>query len=300
MAKRFIISWDLTNQDNVGLNLSTISYLQRLHITLTPEIFEQALHFLEENVSNFIIYCDCTALKSTENIISLLNHGTFKAFVTCEQLESIANEGLLAGQDLARLIVSIDHAASKSNPQARIESALSVARASNPDVAVSRHFHDVRDWETVGSILQQSSKEGSGDYVSLKSDIREHYAKAIKQGLVAIIPANGLTTDTEEHPDLLPAHVLITDALQSDRPDGLFPTVVTDDRGTCLGLVYSNERSIQKALQLGRGVYHSRRHGLWIKGQESGDTQELVSIAVDCDADALQSKVRQKGQGDRD
>jgi hypothetical protein len=46
--------------------------------------------------------------------------------------------------------------------------------------------------------------------------------------------------------------------LVSDRPDGLFPTVVVDEQGIALGLVYSNTDSIVKAVDTGRGVYYSR------------------------------------------
>jgi len=51
-------------------------------------------------------------------------------------------------------------------------------------------------------------------------------------------------------------------------------------------------------LEIGRGVYQSRRRTEpWIKGETSGDIQELISITLDCDADALQFIVRQKGTG---
>ena len=86
--------------------------------------------------------------------------------------------------------------------------------------------------------------------------------------------------------------------LTSDRPDALWPTVVTDESGHTLGLAYSDIDSIRRALETHRGVYFSRsRKGLWIKGDTSGDTQDLLEIRVDCDRDALQFIVRQKGQG---
>jgi phosphoribosyl-ATP pyrophosphohydrolase len=44
-------------------------------------------------------------------------------------------------------------------------------------------------------------------------------------------------------------------------------------------------------------VYHSRRRGVWIKGETSGDTQELLRIDLDCDRDALRFVVRQRGDG---
>ena len=80
-------------------------------------------------------------------------------------------------------------------------------------------------------------------------------------------------------------------------PDGLWPTVVCDEDGRALGLVYSNRESVAHALETGRGVYHSRRRGLWVKGESSGDTQELLGVELDCDRDALRFTVRQSGRG---
>ncbi|QKK08917.1 MAG: phosphoribosyl-ATP diphosphatase [Planctomycetota bacterium] len=86
--------------------------------------------------------------------------------------------------------------------------------------------------------------------------------------------------------------------LRSDRPDGLWPTVVTDEHGTALGLAYSDLESVRTAMETRRGVYHSRsRGGLWTKGDSSGDTQDLLAIDTDCDRDALRFTVRQHGGG---
>lgn len=85
--------------------------------------------------------------------------------------------------------------------------------------------------------------------------------------------------------------------LVSDRPDGLVPTVVVDESGTALGLAWSSRESIARAVEMRRGVYQSRKRGLWIKGEESGDTQQLLRIDLDCDRDALRFTVRQSGAG---
>ncbi|RMH29989.1 MAG: phosphoribosyl-ATP diphosphatase [Planctomycetota bacterium] len=86
--------------------------------------------------------------------------------------------------------------------------------------------------------------------------------------------------------------------MRSDRPDGLWPTIVADERGAALGLVYSNLESVRASLDLCAGVYWSRsRKSLWRKGAVSGDVQELLGICVDCDRDALLFRVRQRGTG---
>lgn len=85
--------------------------------------------------------------------------------------------------------------------------------------------------------------------------------------------------------------------MRSDRDDGLWATVVCDERGVALGLCYSNAESVREAVEQRRGVYWSRTRGLWIKGETSGDTQELLRIDLDCDRDALRFTVRQRGRG---
>lgn len=86
--------------------------------------------------------------------------------------------------------------------------------------------------------------------------------------------------------------------LRSDRADGLWPTVVCDERGVALGLAYSNAESIRRAVDTRSGVYWSRsRNALWEKGATSGARQALLRIDPDCDRDALRFTVRQSGAG---
>ncbi|KAG8831812.1 trifunctional histidinol dehydrogenase [Serendipita sp. 399] len=87
-------------------------------------------------------------------------------------------------------------------------------------------------------------------------------------------------------------------SLVSDRPDGLFPTLVTSyAHNHSLGLVYSSAQSIRETILTGKGVYQSRKHGLWRKGETSGATQEVVRIRVDCDNDTLEFSVIQSPPG---
>ncbi|KZV96463.1 hypothetical protein EXIGLDRAFT_705457 [Exidia glandulosa HHB12029] len=48
--------------------------------------------------------------------------------------------------------------------------------------------------------------------------------------------------------------------------------------GKSLGLVYSSRESVAEPIATGRGVYQSRKHGMWRKGETSGDVWEIVSI----------------------
>jgi phosphoribosyl-ATP pyrophosphohydrolase len=78
----------------------------------------------------------------------------------------------------------------------------------------------------------------------------------------------------------------------------LWPTVVCDEWGHALGLVWSTRESLARAVQERRGVYWSRsRQAVWVKGETSGNTQQLLRVDLDCDRDALRFTVRQHGAG---
>jgi phosphoribosyl-ATP pyrophosphohydrolase/phosphoribosyl-AMP cyclohydrolase len=80
--------------------------------------------------------------------------------------------------------------------------------------------------------------------------------------------------------------------------DRLWPTVVVDEHGQALGLVWSTRESVIAAVERRRGIYWSRsRDELWEKGATSGATQELLRVDIDCDRDALRFTVRQAGSG---
>jgi phosphoribosyl-ATP pyrophosphohydrolase len=83
--------------------------------------------------------------------------------------------------------------------------------------------------------------------------------------------------------------------LVRDRADGLVPTIVCDASGRLLMVAHSDRESLRVALAEGRGVYRSRRRGLWRKGATSGATQRLLAVDADCDRDVLRFTVEQEG-----
>lgn len=70
---------------------------------------------------------------------------------------------------------------------------------------------------------------------------------------------------------------------------GLIPAVVQDVRTLqVLMTAFMNAESLRKTIELGETVFWSRRRQmLWHKGETSGNTQTVVDIRVDCDADTL-------------
>lgn len=79
--------------------------------------------------------------------------------------------------------------------------------------------------------------------------------------------------------------------------DGLIPAVVQDvETLEVLMVAYMNKEALTRTITEKRGWYFSRsRNSLWLKGETSGHTQEVVDIKFDCDKDTVLLKVRQNG-----
>lgn len=82
-----------------------------------------------------------------------------------------------------------------------------------------------------------------------------------------------------------------------DKRGGLVTVVAQDvDSSEVLMVAYMNREAWQQTLATGRACYYSTsRQQLWIKGESSGNVQEVKEIRVDCDADAVLLKVHQRG-----
>ncbi|MBU3734419.1 MAG: phosphoribosyl-AMP cyclohydrolase [Candidatus Planktophila sp.] len=80
-------------------------------------------------------------------------------------------------------------------------------------------------------------------------------------------------------------------------PDALIPAIVQDSSSKeVLMLAYMNAESLELTLTTGKATYWSRsRNELWVKGAKSGHFQDVQSIALDCDGDALILQVIQTG-----
>jgi len=75
-------------------------------------------------------------------------------------------------------------------------------------------------------------------------------------------------------------------------------TVVTQDAdsGEILMVAYMDREAWQKTLSSGQAHYYSTsRKKLWLKGETSGNVQDVTEIRVDCDEDAVLLKVHQRG-----
>jgi phosphoribosyl-AMP cyclohydrolase len=86
------------------------------------------------------------------------------------------------------------------------------------------------------------------------------------------------------------------DAVKFDA-NGLLPAIAQDAKsGTILMVAWMNAEAVAETVATGYAVYWSRsRQKLWHKGEESGHTQVVHEIRLDCDGDVLLLKVEQQG-----
>jgi phosphoribosyl-AMP cyclohydrolase len=82
-----------------------------------------------------------------------------------------------------------------------------------------------------------------------------------------------------------------------EKSNGLIPVVTQDaDTSEILMVAFVNQDAFQMTVKTGKACYFSRsKNRIWIKGEESGNYQEIVDILIDCDEDAIVYKVRQQG-----
>jgi phosphoribosyl-AMP cyclohydrolase len=80
-------------------------------------------------------------------------------------------------------------------------------------------------------------------------------------------------------------------------PSTLIPAIAQDAiTGEVLMLAYMNAAALTQTLESKEATYWSRsRNELWVKGGTSGNTQQVVSVSLDCDSDAILIKVNQVG-----
>jgi phosphoribosyl-AMP cyclohydrolase len=79
--------------------------------------------------------------------------------------------------------------------------------------------------------------------------------------------------------------------------DGLIPAIAQEEKsGEILMMAWMNRESLRATIETNRATYWSRsRKKFWMKGEESGNIQEIRSIHIDCDGDAVLLKVNQIG-----
>ena len=78
---------------------------------------------------------------------------------------------------------------------------------------------------------------------------------------------------------------------------GHIPAIAQDSTSRqVLMLAWMNEEALRATMTTRRATYFSRsRQGLWVKGETSGNSQQVMQLCLDCDGDAVLLLVEQQG-----
>lgn len=240
--------------------------------------FTPEKHVLNAYPLSVDINIDSRGEKSVEvdDLVKVLNVGVKQIFVTAAQFDAAAAAGLPA----SRFAVE---ATSVSPELLNTTASLVVSEQLDAETFKKYSSSGERTVYFDGAVTQESA---------------ENVAAA---GYIVVAPASQLTTAVESSDKVTISGIFVA-TLTTDRPDGLYTTLITTPAPsyTALGVVYSSKDSIKAAIAEGEGVYQSRKRKdeLWYKGKTSGATQKLVKLETDCDSDLIKFIVEpRKGYG---
>lgn len=216
-----------------GITRDQLSRLGCVYFTAGDKKVERLLGFLKHHVSMQALI-NATAITSQDSIVSILDAGARTVFITASQLA-----GLEPYLDRIALITS------HSGPRPDTIPAGGVLITCGDDVSSTKAaLKNYTESKTSPVFLYSNSV----NYLQVCVDL------ARENSAIAILPAQMLTMENEKVGDQLSVSAIIGAAWTSDRSDHLIPTIVSDERGTCLGLVYSSQESLSESLKTGKGM----------------------------------------------
>jgi phosphoribosyl-ATP pyrophosphohydrolase/phosphoribosyl-AMP cyclohydrolase/histidinol dehydrogenase len=224
-------------------------------------------HFIHQFPHDLDIFVDATDKATLDQIVELLNVGVLKIFVSLAQFTEVVAAGLPS----SRFAVYVGD----ETPDAGLVESLASFVVEKPfakEELKKLNNHENRTIYIRAKLTQSEANELALDYTP-------------------VLPVEELTTKREEA-NKISISSLFVSTLNTDRPDGLYTTLITTPSPsyTALGIVYSSKDSVIAAIEEKVGVYQSRkrRDELWYKGKTSGATQKLVKLSRDCDSDVIQ------------
>ncbi|KAI9665302.1 MAG: trifunctional histidinol dehydrogenase [Alyxoria varia] len=283
MPPTFVPRVDIQEWENstTGLNYRELAYFK--HVCANPGYtVDQGVKCLHKNFGVFEISFDATHIDSVDDVVTLLDAGASSVFVRDVQLGKLRT---IDNVDLSRVVLF-----ETSNSKSDLEHLCQTYQG--PLCLV--HVPGVSDLE---SVIGERGSDAGSVYVHISDASYQETLGLAKAGAIPLVSSQELELSPSSGSSKGSVVELLFANATTDRADGLFTTLVLDERGIALGLVYSSKESVAESLKTGRGVYQSRKRGLWYKGDSSGDVQELMNVSFDCDKDCLCFAVRQRGRG---
>jgi phosphoribosyl-ATP pyrophosphohydrolase/phosphoribosyl-AMP cyclohydrolase/histidinol dehydrogenase len=219
-----------------GITRDQCSPLGCVFFTINDSKVQRLLGFLNQHVEKRG-YINVTALTSLDSIVSILDAGAHTVFVAPSQLE-----GVKAYNDRVALVVSDTDRDFGQIP------AGGILIKCGEDLEVSK-----------AALKSCKESKASPIFISTAStgNMQAVVDLAREKSAIAVIPAAHLTMENTSSKELLSVPAVIAASWTSDRSDHLIPTIVTDERGISLGLVYSSQESLSESLKTGTGKLRS-------------------------------------------
>lgn len=214
-----------------GLTRPQLSYLGSLYFAASTANLDKVLGLLQAHVS-LETYINVAAIESPDDVISILDAGARKVFAKPGQLESLKAYGdrvipIIPAEDKIDSAINLSYGA------------LIEAEGSNSNYKAT--LEKLKGEKVAPIFVLPSANTELDGFVS-----------AVKEVSIPVVPATKLTIGEASSGNIsVPA--LIASSWTSDRPDKLIPTIVTDERGIALGLVYSSQESVAESLKTGTG-----------------------------------------------
>lgn len=238
-------------------------------ILLSYDSFRPEKHVLNSFPSFIEVNVDVTrSSASEEELVALLNQGVNKIFVTGSQFQQAVDAGL---------------------PTSRfaVEKTLETTLPTKASFVVTKKLGD--------QLFKQVSDNGNKAVYFKDPTSQEQANELASSGYILVILSGKLSKEGAGETNKISILDIFVSTLVTDRPDGLFTTLVTTSAPalTSLGVVYLSKASIKAAIASGDGVYQSRKRPeeLWYKGKTSGATQKLLKLEKDCDSDLVKFTV---------
>lgn len=229
----FLVHLDLTKGPPFpnGLPRPQVGYLGCVYFTLGDNEIDKPIRFLQQHGS-MKAYVNATKITSLDVIVSILDAGARKVFVSPAQFEHLKSYG-----DRVALVSPVGDTIHEAPGGVLIECGedLSAAKSTLKNYVENK---------ATPIFLNTTAHENLLEFVEL----------ALEHSAIAIIPTERLTSENAHSKDRLSVPAILAASWTSDRSDHLIPTIVTDERGIALGLVYSSQESVAESLKTGTGI----------------------------------------------
>lgn len=223
----------LDNPFQKGITREQVASLGCIYFAVQDSFVKKLLGFLKQHVA-IQSYVNVTAITSTDDVLSILDSGARKIFVQPSQYESFKSYG-----DRVALAAPQDGTYS--------------GEISSGGILISSNG----DMSGCESLLQKYAEaKASPSFLLADSgvNLQACIVLAKQYSAVVVVPSSMLTMENNAEKGCLSVPMFIGSSWTSDRSDNLIPTIVTDERGIALGLVYSSQESLAESLKTGTGM----------------------------------------------